>query len=98
MPGTTNCNVTKDIRNEPNGVLPKPLLLIKKNCVFGFKIEGPNGTQKAVATINVLKKKIRNSKMILLLTAGSHYCCTAQDSLNGDQLTAHFEVHLEKHA
>ena len=31
-------------------------------------------------------------------TAGSHYCCTAQDSLNGDQLTAHFEVHLEKHA
>ena len=33
----------------------------------------------------------------LLVTAGSHYCCTAQDSLNGDQLTAHFEVHLEKH-
>ena len=31
-------------------------------------------------------------------TAGSHYCCMAQDSLNGDQLTAHFEVHLEKHA
>ena len=31
-------------------------------------------------------------------TAGSHYCCTAQDSLNGDQVTAHFEVHLEKHA
>ena len=31
-------------------------------------------------------------------TAGSHYCCTAQDSLNSDQLTAHFEVHLEKHA
>ena len=33
-----------------------------------------------------------------LNTAGSHYCCTAQYSLNGDQLTAHFEVHLEKHA
>ena len=31
-------------------------------------------------------------------TAGLHYCCTAQDSLNGDQLTANFEVHLEKHA
>ena len=31
-------------------------------------------------------------------TAGSHYCCTAQDSLNGDQLTAHFKVYLEKHA
>ena len=26
------------------------------------------------------------------VTAGSHYCCTAQDSLNGDQLTAQFEV------
>ena len=30
----------------------------------------------------------------LLLTAGSHYCCTAQNSLNGDQLTAQFEVDL----
>ena len=28
-------------------------------------------------------------------TADSHYYCTAQDSFNGDQLTAHFEVHLE---
>ena len=31
-----------------------------------------------------------------MYTAGLHYCCTAQDSLNGDQLTAHFEVNLEK--
>ena len=31
-------------------------------------------------------------------TAGSHYCCTAQDSLNGDQLTAQFEVNLEESA
>ena len=35
---------------------------------------------------------------MFLITAGLHYCCTAQDSLTGDQLTAHFEVHLEKHA
>ena len=34
----------------------------------------------------------------LTYTVGSHYCCTAQDSLTGDQLTAHGEVHLEKHA
>ena len=27
-----------------------------------------------------------------LHTAGSHYCCTAQDSLNGDQLTDQFEA------
>ena len=31
-------------------------------------------------------------------TAGSHYCCTAQDSLKGDQLTAQYEADLEKHA
>ena len=30
-------------------------------------------------------------------TARSHYCCTAQDSLNGDQLNTNFVVHLEKH-
>ena len=34
----------------------------------------------------------------LYYTAGSPYYCTAQDSLNGEHLTAHFEVHLEKHA
>ena len=26
----------------------------------------------------------------LAFTAGSHYCCMSQDSLNGDQLTAQF--------
>ena len=31
-------------------------------------------------------------------TAGSHYCCTAQDSLNGDQITAQFGFDLEKPA
>ena len=31
-------------------------------------------------------------------TAGSHYCCTAQDSVNGDQLTAQFGADLKKQA
>ena len=31
----------------------------------------------------------------LIPTASSHYWCMAQDSLNGDQLTAQFEVDLE---
>ena len=29
-------------------------------------------------------------------TTGSHYCCTAQDSLNGDQLAAQFKSYLDK--
>ena len=33
-----------------------------------------------------------------MFTAGSHYCCTAQDYLNGDQLTAQLEADLEKPA
>ena len=33
-----------------------------------------------------------------LRRAGSHYCYMAQDSLNGDQLTAQFEVDMEKPA
>ena len=42
--------------------------------------------------------KITCSKLFNVYTAGSHYCCMAQDSLNGDPLSAHLEVHLEKHA
>ena len=32
----------------------------------------------------------------ICLTAVSYYCCTARDSLKGDQLTAQFEVNSEE--
>ena len=34
--------------------------------------------------------------VIFVFTAGLPYCCAAQDSLNGDQLTAQFEADLGK--
>ena len=33
---------------------------------------------------------------IVLCTGGLYYCCTAQDSLNGDQLTDQFKAYLEQ--
>ena len=52
-----------------------------------------------VARVKGLTLKLSSKLVTLYLgTAGSYYCCTAQDSLNGVQLTAHFKVHLEKYA
>ena len=36
--------------------------------------------------------------MKVYLTAGSHYSCTAQDSLNGDSKAAHFMTARENRA